>query len=131
MLISSFLPPSFLPKLLILLLGLTVLSCQPRLVENAFYVEGNCLACKQVIEEQILYIAGVKEANWNFQTSFLTISYMPNQISLEQAQQLLAKCGFTTQFYPPNDSARNLLPPCCQQPIERDLELPSSKNHSH
>lgn len=108
---------------------INLISCAPSPLEASFYVEGNCEECKKIIEQKVQTASGVIEAEWNYRTSFLSITYSPHKINTEEVQRILASTGFTTQYYPPSDSARRLLPACCQMPIERELDSPGSTHH--
>jgi periplasmic mercuric ion binding protein len=98
-----------------------LLGCQSP-AETTFYVEGACEACQPLIEQAVQAVPGVEEAQWDYETSLLTVTYQPGEEGEEPLQQAIAQAGFETQFYPADGPARAQLPACCQQPIERRLK---------
>ncbi|MEM6265176.1 MAG: heavy metal-associated domain-containing protein [Bacteroidota bacterium] len=104
-----------------ILLALTITSCgEPK--KNRFFVEGNCQECGPLIEKVLSSQPGVDSAGWNMKSSLVVVKFFPQETNPDQLQQALSKAGFNTQFYPGDEEAREALPICCQQRIDRSLE---------
>jgi mercuric ion binding protein len=115
-------------KYLLLLLPL-FLACQGDLSQQKFFVEGNCQECKSLIENGVLGLDGVKEADWDPERSFLSVKFAPGDISLEEIQEAVAGLGFNTQFFDGDPAQRSLLPTCCTEPIQQKIQ--PNGMHSH
>jgi copper chaperone CopZ len=109
-------------KILTSSLLILVLSSCSEPAEALFFTEGNCQECGPLIEAALEEVAGVEDATWSYETSFTTIQYDPSAVNEDQLQQALAEAGFATGFYPPNEAAREALPACCRERIDRKLE---------
>ena len=101
---------------------LLILSACGNTQRTAFYVEGNCDACKSIIENTLDDARGVDSAGWDAASSIATVKYNDGRTTVDEIQQLLASKGFETQFFPADAAARKQLPACCQQPITRRLK---------
>ena len=104
-----------------LLGGVGTLSCQGPREQARFFVEGNCLECKVLIERAALAQEGVASANWEEENSQLEVSYHSSKINLDRIQEAVAQAGFSTQYFPADPEARKQLPLCCQEIIQRKL----------
>ncbi|MFN8296126.1 MAG: cation transporter [Chitinophagales bacterium] len=79
----------------------------------SFIVSGNCDMCKERIEKAAK-TAGVKSAVWNEDTHVLTVSFVPNKVSVDQVEQSIAKAGYDTPKFKATEEDYNKLPKCCQ-----------------
>jgi len=78
-----------------------------------FKVEGVCDMCKERIENGAL-IKGVKKAEWNKDTSMITIIYDPEKVSLVDIHKAIAEVGHSTDKVKAEKSVYGKLPACCQ-----------------
>lgn len=53
-----------------------------------------CAACAKAVERSAKKLPGVKEANVNFATEKLSLTYEPEQVKLEQVQEAISKAGY-------------------------------------
>ncbi len=112
-------------KRFVLLILPLLIACQGNLTEATFFVEGNCAACQELIEQSITGHPGLKQAKWDASKSMLSVLYDAEQTDLDQLQEAVAKAGFTTQYFDANPNAREKLPACCRENIEkRQIESP-------
>lgn len=79
----------------------------------SFKVLGNCDMCKSRIEKAALSVDGVTNANWNSNTSLLTVSLSKNVNSLD-INKAVAKVGHDTELFKADNSVYNKLPGCCK-----------------
>lgn len=87
-----------------------------------FFVQGNCEACKEIIEEKINSLEGIDSVGWDYESSILFVKYFASKVAPDQLQQSLSEAGFNTQFYPADEAAKAKLPACCQEEINRKLK---------
>ena len=80
---------------------------------ETFKVWGNCEKCKKTIEESCV-IDGVKEKNWNVESTLMTVTFDTTKISLDAIQQSIAKAGYDNDKYYGDDYAYGKLEACCQ-----------------
>lgn len=92
-----------------------------RKVQSSFWVEGSCDSCKVVIETAALAVSHLDSAAWDVSRSMLKVSYDTTRVSLDTIQMALARAGFSTQYFPADEAARQKLPLCCRQPLEQRL----------
>jgi copper chaperone CopZ len=109
-------------QIVIIVLGLFLLTSCAESTKTRFYVEGNCMECKEIIEAKVNEIQGIDSVGWDFESSLLIVKYFASKVAPDMIQQHVAKAGFDTQFYPADTDARNQLPACCQEPINRKLK---------
>lgn len=87
---------------------------ESQLVEESFYVAGNCGMCKARIEKTSESIAGVASANWNKKSKILTVKFDKSQTSKENIEQRIAEVGHDTKSAKAIDATYGSLPGCCQ-----------------
>ena len=80
---------------------------------HSFKVDGNCEACKKRIETAAFAVKGVKTADWNTETHFLTVN-LKARTDLEDVYQAVAKAGHDNKKYQTANKTYNTLPMCCQ-----------------
>lgn len=81
-------------------------------VKTTIKVSGNCGQCKSRIENA-LDMKGIKSAEWNVDTKMLEVVYVPEKISIEQINKLIASVGHDTETEKAADSVYLKLPDCC------------------
>ena len=84
----------------------------PRLTTISIKVYGECGSCKHRIENA-LHVNGIKTANWDVNSGFLTVQYNARLINLNQIQSLVAAVGHDTEKARASDLVYNALPDCC------------------
>ncbi len=109
-------------QFLFIAIGVLLCTACGESTKTSFFVQGNCLDCKPIIESKIQELPGIDSVGWDFESSMLTVKYFASEIAPDMLQQELAKAGFDTQFYPAEAEARKALPSCCQQEIDRKLK---------
>ena len=87
----------------------------PKLTTASIKVYGECSSCKHRIENA-LKVEGIKTANWDENTEFLTIQYNDKIIKLDKIQSLVAAVGHDTEKVRAGDAVYNALPDCCHYP---------------
>jgi outer membrane receptor for ferrienterochelin and colicin/copper chaperone CopZ len=75
-------------------------------------VYGNCSMCKERIEKAAKG-KGVKEASWDADTKFLTITYDTLQTRIEKVHSRIADAGHDTELKKAKDDTYSALPECC------------------
>lgn len=73
-----------------------------------------CETCKERIEEKVLKLDGVSEANLDVGTKILTIKYDEGKISLEEIRIAISKIGYDADNVKRNPKAYKKLPKCCR-----------------
>ncbi len=97
-------------------------SCGGNWQKAQFFAQGNCEACKALIEASLDDQPGIDSVGWDFASSLITVKYDPAKTTPDHLQQAIAKKGFETQFYPADAAAQKALPACCQEAINRKLK---------
>lgn len=100
--------------LLIFILGL--ISCNSTsgsLKTETFKVWGNCDKCKATIENAA-GLDGVKEKNWNVESTLMTVKFDTTLVTLDAIEQAIAKSGYDNDGYYGDDYAYGKLEACCQ-----------------
>jgi len=87
----------------------------PKLTTASIKVYGECGSCKHRIQNA-LRVEGIKAANWDENTEFLTVQYNDKIIHLDKIQALVAAVGHDTENVRANDVVYNALPDCCHYP---------------
>lgn len=85
-----------------------------KLTKETFKVSGNCEMCKARIDKTAKSIDGVKSADWNVNTKFLTIEFDAKKTKLATIQKAIAKAGHDNAGGKTSEIVYNDLPPCCQ-----------------
>lgn len=107
----------------LLSMGLLLTACEKN--KGAFFVEANCEECVTILMQETENLPGIISSQWIVESSFLEVTY--GSTSLETIQEALSEKGFSTQFYLANDSAKQLLPACCSEPLNRTLDVYTPK----
>ena len=76
-------------------------------------ISGNCEMCKETIELNAM-IKGVKKADWNIKTHYLTVSYDSLKVTKLSIEKSIAKSGYDTPDVKARNEAYQKLPKCCQ-----------------
>ena len=106
-------------SLFLLLAGLLALSPLKSQAMNTgdetttFKVNGACTMCKKKIETS-LRVKGVKKENWDRETHMLTVTFNPDNITLDEIHHRIAAIGYDTDKIKATDEAYNKLDECCQ-----------------
>ena len=79
---------------------------------ETFKVWGKCEMCKTRIEKAVK-TEGATTADWNIKTSMLTVTFNPDQTSVDILGKKLAAIGHDTEKYKATDEAYSKLPGCC------------------
>ena len=82
-------------------------------VKVQFKVEGICDMCKTTIENAA-YLKGVKLAQWDKNSSIMTVVYKPEKINEDAIHKSIAAAGYDTEKVKTTDEAYNSLPNCCR-----------------
>jgi copper chaperone CopZ len=82
-------------------------------VKVQFKVEGICDMCKTTIENAA-YLKGVKLAQWDKNSSIMTVVYKPEKINEDAIHKSIAAAGYDTEKVKTTDKAYNSLPNCCR-----------------
>lgn len=80
-----------------------------------FKVFGICDDCELRIRSAIMG-RGVKSVSWNPETQIATVSFVPEQVTLQQIKQRAVAAGHDVEGLRASDAAYNRLPRCCQYP---------------
>lgn len=96
------------------ILSFTQLNAQDKnsIQTDTFRVEGVCGSCKKRIENAA-YIPGVKSAEWNQESSMLTVSYKSKKVSKDEIVTAITEKGHTADGKKANKEAYDKLPKCC------------------
>lgn len=98
-----------------------VMACnKSKTTSTSFYVRGNCDMCKERIETAALELDGVEDADWDIETSTLTVEIDTTQSKILEVHQAVAKQGHGTKFVPMNQEAHDELPDCCKKEEAED-----------
>jgi hypothetical protein len=90
-------------------------------VSDTLKVYGNCDMCEERIENAC-DVVGVKRADWNEETSMLSVTYNPSKISLEEIHQICADIGHATSKVQADEEAYENLHHCCKYVIHEHEE---------
>jgi hypothetical protein len=91
----------------------TVLAGSEKVKTAEFKVEGICGMCKERIENGAL-IKGVKKAEWDKETSMITVIYNPKKVTLMEIHKAVAEVGHSTDKVKAEQSVYDKLPACCK-----------------
>jgi len=83
-------------------------------ITETFGVKGKCGMCKTTIEGALKNKKGIISCSWDLSTNKLTVTYIPETISIEKIHQLVADAGYDTDKIKASDKAYSKLPACCQ-----------------
>ena len=82
-------------------------------ITRHFKVEGVCEKCKARIENAA-YVKGVKYADWNIESSDLTVKYDSTKTSPEVFLKSVAKAGHDNELFKAEDADYNKIASCCK-----------------
>jgi mercuric ion binding protein len=82
--------------------------------KESFKVSGKCGMCETRIEKAALSVKGVESAEWDKETSNITVEYDGEKADKDKIQKAIAKAGHDTELYTANDKVYEKLPGCCK-----------------
>lgn len=88
----------------------------------SFKVKGLCEMCKERIETVSMNTIGVQSANWESETTVLTLTVDPKLFIEDELHKALAAAGHDTDKVKADDKVYQSLPLCCQY---RQSEIPA------
>lgn len=101
---------------------------QDMLQQADFRVFGRCQMCKDRIEQTVMKLEGLAQANWDADSQKLHISFDPQKISIPEIHKALALVGHDTDMERAPDEIYSKLPACChyreEEPEETRLQNP-------
>ena len=101
-------------KLFISLLLLVSGSALAQTSEVTFWVDGVCGMCEKRIETALINTPGVKFADWDKETSQVTVAFNSKKLSMQKLHEILAGVGHDTQKVRAVDGDYAKLPGCCK-----------------
>lgn len=107
--------------LLLACCSLVIFACKSGGESSSFFVEGACDSCKVIIESTLLEQEGVLSAQWDVNFSQAKVRFNPGKTDPEQLQSALSERGFVTQYFDPNENARQSLPACCRKALNKKI----------
>jgi copper chaperone CopZ len=75
---------------------------------------GDCEDCKTHIEQTVLEVDGVLQANWDMETKQIEVIFDDAKTSLEAVEIAIAKGGNDTPNQKATEEDYNNLPECCK-----------------
>jgi copper chaperone CopZ len=75
-----------------------------------------CEMCKTTIEEGMVYVKGVREADLNLDDFKLTVKYRADKTDPEKIKKAIAKLGYTADDVKPTQADFDKLHECCKAP---------------
>lgn len=121
---------SFLLTVMICLLGTFSVFAHGDKTEK-FHVGGNCEMCKKTIEKAAR-VKGVEKAVWDVDTKELTLTYNPEETTIEKVQKSVAAAGYDAGIQKADDAAYNKLPSCCKYERGDNKQEPAHQHqHQH
>ncbi|MCK9613270.1 MAG: cation transporter [Bacteroidales bacterium] len=94
--------------------GITSITSNNNGITETFGVKGKCGMCKTTIESALKNKKGIISCTWDLSTNKLSVTYIPETITIEKIHQLVADAGYDTDKIKASDKAYNKLPACCQ-----------------
>jgi len=76
-------------------------------------VYGNCVMCKDRIEEAANNLEGVVSAVWDMDTKMLHLEYDPSEVKVIEVEEAIAAVGHDTENQRAPDEVYDELPGCC------------------
>lgn len=92
----------------------TVLTDESVVIEQVFFVAGNCGMCKARIEKAAKKILGVVDADWDQDTKEMTVSFDTAQTTIGDIEANIVTSGHDTKKASADDSVYKKLPGCCK-----------------
>ncbi len=94
-----------------------IASAQKKSVEKVtIQTSAVCEMCKATIEEGMVYVKGVREADLNLDDFKVTVTYRADKTDPEKIKQAIAKLGYTADDVKPTQADFNKLHECCKAP---------------
>ncbi|MCB9246484.1 MAG: cation transporter [Flavobacteriales bacterium] len=87
---------------------------------ETFTVRGVCGMCEERIEETVMFLKGVKQAEWDIEKQTLTVVFSSKKISVDAIQKALVEAGHDAGDLKASQDAYDKLPGCCRY---RELEI--------
>jgi outer membrane receptor for ferrienterochelin and colicins len=78
----------------------------------SFKVFGVCVQCEHRIEKA-LKVKGVQSAKWDVTSKMVTVSYLPNALTVDKLHNIVAAAGHDTEKEKASDEVYKALPECC------------------
>ena len=91
-------------------------------VTDTIKTSAQCEMCKDLIEENLNYVNGVKFAELDFISQNLIIKYKPDVISKEEIKKIVASIGYDADDIVAEDKAYEELPTCCKKGAHHPIE---------
>ena len=98
--------------ILFILISISPLFSQDKIVETKFGVQGNCEMCRERIENAAL-IKGVKKAEWDKHTQSITVLFRPDKVDVLDIHKAIAAVGHNTNIVKAKEENYKKLPYCC------------------
>ncbi len=92
----------------------TVLTDESVVIEQSFFVAGNCGMCKARIEKAAKKILGVVDAEWDQDTKEITVSFDTAQTTIGDIEANIVTAGHDTKKTSADDAVYEDLPGCCK-----------------
>jgi periplasmic mercuric ion binding protein len=102
---------------LVLLTTANLASAQKKSVETVIIqTSAVCEMCKATIEEGMVYVKGVREADLSLEDFKVTVTYRADKTDPEKIKQAIAKLGYTADDVKPLQKDFDKLHECCKAP---------------
>lgn len=75
-----------------------------------------CEMCKTTIEEGMVYVKGVREADLSLEDFKVTVKYRADKTDPDKIKQAIAKLGYTADDVKPTQADFDKLHECCKAP---------------
>lgn len=87
--------------------------------ETTFWVRGNCGSCEKRIEKTLENVEGVEDAEWDWDSGNVTVSFDPAKTNRDTLEKAVAHVGHATKKYKANEKNHDKLPACCREGYKR------------
>jgi copper chaperone CopZ len=102
---------------LILIATADLASAQKKSVEKiTIQTSAVCEMCKATIEEGMVYVKGVREADLNLEDFKVTVTYRADKTNPTAIKKAIAKLGYTADDVKPAQKDFDKLHECCKAP---------------
>lgn len=85
-----------------------------KFAEVKIQTSAECGTCKDLMENKLNYISGIKYAELNLADKKLHIKYKTKKISLDEIRTIISELGYEADDVSAVESAVVKLPQCCQ-----------------
>lgn len=82
-------------------------------IDTTMMVNGVCGMCQDVIESTAKNVPGVSAASWDVDSKVFTVSYNPEETSLQAISDSINAAGYDTEYNTATDEAYYSLHKCC------------------